>query len=70
MAKRITKIRSVSTDGGACPDGDTCPTLWRTDASTRIVQGAPVTDPGVLSQLNLPPGEIAVEVPDTLWEER
>jgi hypothetical protein len=43
--------------------------LWRTDGGTRIVQGAPVTDPEVLRQLNLPEGEIAVEVPETLWEE-
>lgn len=68
MAKQITKIRSVRADGRSCPDGDTCPTLWRTDARTRIVQGAPVTDPDVLRQLDLPPGEIAVEVPDTLWD--
>jgi hypothetical protein len=67
MATKITKIGSVNGDG-ACPDGDTCPTLWQTDARTRIVQGAPVTDPEVLRQLNLPPGEIAVEVPDSLWE--
>lgn len=67
MATKITKIKSVSADG-SCPDGDTCPTLWQTDARTRIVQGAPVTDPDVLRQLNLPAGEIAVEVPDTLWE--
>lgn len=69
MAKRITKIRSVSADGGDCPDGDTCPTLWSSDQRTRIVQGRPVTDPEVLRQLNLPEGEIAVEVPDTLWAE-
>ncbi len=67
MAQKITKIKTISA-GGSCPDGDTCPTLWRTDTGTRIVQGAPVTDPEVLRQLNLPPGEIAVEVPGTLWE--
>jgi hypothetical protein len=68
MATKITKIRSVSSSGGTCPDGDTCPTLWQTDARTLIIQGTPVTDPEVLRQLNLPPGEIAVEVPDSLWE--
>jgi len=48
----------------------TCPTLWQTDAGTRIVQGAAVIDPELLRQPNLPPGETAVEVPDALWEGR
>ena len=67
MAKKITKIRSVSGDG-TCPDGDTCPTLWQTDTRTLIVQGAPVTDPEVLRQLNLPPGETAEQMPGSLCE--
>jgi hypothetical protein len=68
MPKKITMIKRVSADGTDCPDGDTCPTLWRTDAGTRIVSGPPVTDPEVLRQLNVPEGEIAVEVPDALLE--
>jgi hypothetical protein len=69
MAKKIERIRSVRRDGGLCPDGDTCPTLWRTDRGTFIVQGVQVTDPEMLSQLGLPEDEIAVEVPETLWKE-
>ncbi len=69
MGKKITRIRSVGTDGSDCPDGDTCPTMWQTSWGTRIIQGAPVTDPEVLRQLQLPESEIAVEVPDALWEE-
>lgn len=68
MQTKITMIKRVSADGASCPDGDTCPTLWRTDAGTWIVQGPPVTDPEVLRQVNLPEGEILVEVPGTLLE--
>lgn len=60
-------IKRVSATGEDCPDGDTCPTLWRTATGTLIVQGYPVTDPETLRQLNLPEGEMAVEVPDALW---
>jgi hypothetical protein len=66
--KKITKIKSVTWDGGSCPDGDTCPTQWQTSWGTRITQGTPVTDPEVLRMLHLPEGEGAVETPDALWE--
>jgi hypothetical protein len=66
--KKITKITSVSWDGSQCPDGDTCPTQWRTNWGTRITQGTPVTDPEVLRMLRLPEGEAAVETPEALWE--
>ena len=68
MSQKITMIKRVSATGEDCPDGDTCPTLWRTDTGTWIVQGFAVTDPEVLGQLNLPEGEMAVEVPDALWD--
>jgi hypothetical protein len=67
--KKITRIKSVSRDGGSCPDGDTCPTQWRTNWGTRITSGPPVTDPEVLRMLRLPEGEIAVETPEALWED-
>ena len=69
MTKQVMKIRSVSVDGGSCPDGDTCPTLCRTDAGTLIVQGYPVTEPAVLGQLRLDEGKTAVEVPEALRQE-
>ena len=67
MTKQVKKIRSVGADGDSCPDGDTCPTLYHTDAGTRIVQGAPATNPEVLRHLDLPRGEVAVETPEALW---
>ena len=67
MSQKITMIKRVSATGEDCPDGDTCPTLWRTEAGTLIVQGFPVIDPETLRQLNLPEGEMAVEVPGALW---
>lgn len=60
---RIWKLR------GSCPDGDTCPTVYATERGTRVVQGWRVTDPDVLSQLRVPPGEEVVEVPAGLLGE-
>jgi len=50
--------------------GDTnCPSLYRTDRDTFVVQGWRVTDPSALSQLDIPPHENVVEVPvDVLAE--
>ncbi len=60
---RIWKLR------GSCPDGNTCPTVYATERGTRLVQGWKVTDPAVLSQLGVPPGEEVVEVPAELLGE-
>jgi hypothetical protein len=68
-SKQITRIKSVSLNGGPCPDGADCPTSWRTTEGTYIIQGVPVTDPEVLAVLKLPVGEIAVEIPAALWDE-
>ncbi len=68
--KKITRIKSVSQNGDACPDGATCPTQWKTNWGTRITQGRPVTDPEVLGMINPPDGEILVETPEALWEEQ
>lgn len=58
---RLTRLRG-------CADGRTCPTVYRTDRDTAIVQGDVVTDPEALAQMDLPEGETAVEVPLSLLE--
>jgi hypothetical protein len=60
---RIWRLR------GTCPDGNTCPTIYGNDRGTRFVQGRRVTDPDVLSQLRVAPGEEVVEVPAELLGE-
>jgi hypothetical protein len=60
----LTFIRktSLSTDTN-------CPSLYRTDRDTFVVQGWRVTDPQALSQLDIPDYETVVEVPiDVLAE--
>ena len=47
-------------------DGD-CPTLYRTDRGTIVVQGYKVTDPEALADLrDLAENETVVEVPEKL----
>jgi hypothetical protein len=59
---RLTRI------AGDCPDGRTCPTVYETDRGTIVVQGydIPVHE---LTQIALPDGEAAVEIPISLLEE-
>lgn len=46
-----------------------CPSLYRTDRDTFVVQGWRVSDPEALSQLDIPAHETVVEVPaDVLAE--
>ena len=53
---------------GNCPDGRTCPTVYATDRGTIVVQG--YTIPAhELTQITLPDGEAAVEIPIELLEE-
>ncbi|MEV4410600.1 hypothetical protein [Catellatospora sp. NPDC049609] len=50
--------------------GDTnCPSLYRTDRDTFVVQGWRVTDPQALSQLDIPEHETVVEVPSDVLAE-
>jgi hypothetical protein len=42
------------------------PTVYRTDRGTWVVQGWNITDPEALSQMNIPAGETAVEIPDRM----
>lgn len=46
-----------------------CPSLYRTDRDTFVVQGWRVSDPEALAQLDIPAHETVVEVPaDVLAE--
>ncbi len=50
--------------------GDTnCPSLYRTDRGTFVVQGWRVTDPEALAQLDIPAHETIVEVPQDVLAE-
>jgi len=60
---KITYIRDTS------PTRDTCPTLYRTDRDTYLVQGYVVTDPEALAYMDIPGGETVVEVPAGLLPE-
>lgn len=44
-------------------EGGTCPTVYKTDRGTLVVQGAAVADPEALSSVDLPAHETLVEVP-------
>jgi len=61
---KVTTIRIIRDD--SCGDGDTCPTLARTDRGTYVVVGQAVTDTEALGGLRIGPGELAVEVPPAL----
>ena len=46
-----------------------CPSLYRTDRDTFVVQGWRISDPETLAQLDIPAHETVVEVPvDVLAE--
>lgn len=51
------------------PTQNTCPTLFRTDRGTVVVQGYVVTDAEALSQMDIPEGETCVKVPIELLAE-
>ena len=52
------KLTQIS---GGCVDG-TCPTIYRSDRGTIVVQGYAVTDAG----MDVPEGEALVEIPAEL----
>jgi hypothetical protein len=64
---RLTVLRVIR---DACPDGKTCPALAATDRGSYVVVGKVVTDPEALGALGIGDGEMAVEVPASLLEER
>jgi hypothetical protein len=60
----LTKLR-----GDDCPDGRTCAAVHRTESGSLVIIGRVVTDEGLLAQLAIGPGELAVEVPGELIPE-
>lgn len=59
------KLEFLGTDS----TGGSCPTMWRTDRGTLVVQGDKVTDPEALAALRergLPDHETAVEIDPAL----
>ena len=55
---KLTFIRKTAQSGDA-----NCPSLYRTDRGTYVVQGWRVSDPEALGQLDVPGHETVVEVP-------
>lgn len=53
---------------GECPDGRTCPTVYRTDRGTAVIQGYRL-DADTLARVPLGADETAVEIPMSLLEE-
>jgi hypothetical protein len=53
---------------GTCPDGNTCPTISKTDRGTIVVQGLMLSADD-LSEIVLPDGETVVEIPAELLQE-
>jgi hypothetical protein len=51
----------IGKDPDSNPTGS--PTVYRTDRETWVVQGWMVTDSDALTQMNIPDGETAVEIP-------
>lgn len=56
------RLTLIGKDPDSNPTGS--PTVYRTDRGSWLVQGWVVTDPEALSQMNIPDGETAVEIPD------
>jgi hypothetical protein len=58
------RVTLIGKDPESNPTGS--PTVYRTDKGSWLVQGWVVTDPEALSQMNIPDGEMAVEIPDRI----
>ena len=58
------RLTLIGKDPESNPAGS--PTLYRTDRGSWFVQGWVVTDSEALSQMNIPDGETAVEIPDRI----
>lgn len=58
------ELTLVARDPDSEPSGS--PALYRTDRQSWVVQGWVVTDPDVLAALDIPQGEMCVEIPDRL----
>ncbi len=60
------RLTLIGKDPESNPTGS--PTVYRTDRGTWVVQGWNVTDPEALSQMDIPSGEGAVEIPDRMLQ--
>ena len=60
---KLTILRST------CPNGRICPTVYKTDRDTLIIQGYKILDADERAALGLPAGEDAVEIPRSLLPE-
>ncbi|GGK09788.1 hypothetical protein GCM10010123_44640 [Pilimelia anulata] len=58
------KIEFLGKDPDSFPEQ--CPSLYRTDRGSYLVQGWVVTDPEALSAMRIPEGETVVEIPARL----
>lgn len=58
------RLTLMGKDPESNPTGS--PTVYRTDRGSWLVQGWVVTDPEALSQMDIPDGETAVEIPDRI----
>jgi hypothetical protein len=58
------RLTLIGKDPESNPTGS--PTVYRTDRGSWLVQGWVVTDSEALSQMNIPDGETAVEIPDRI----
>ena len=58
------RLTLIGKDPDSNPTGS--PTVYRTDRGSWLVQGWVVTDSEALSQMNIPDGETAVEIPDRI----
>lgn len=57
------KLELLATTGKCTNGAGGCPSVYRTDRGTYLVQGYIVTDAEALAQAGIPPGESIVEVP-------
>jgi len=64
---KVTVLRVIPDPN--CADGNTCPSLARTDRGSYVVVGKVVTDAEALGALGIGPDEMAVEVPASLLRE-
>jgi hypothetical protein len=62
---RLTRVRPDA----QCPNGLTCPAVYRSNRGTAFIIGTQVTDPAALGQAPLGPGEVLIEVPGELIPE-
>ncbi|GAA3551078.1 hypothetical protein GCM10022419_034210 [Nonomuraea rosea] len=58
-------IQRLERIAGTCQDGDICPTIYRTDRGTIVVQGNELSA-GSLRLITLPGGETVAEIPESL----